>query len=188
MTQFSKATRDAKMREALGIVDIAKDLQSAIEQNYVRMPHADFNRLIWPIISDSSGRADMSIVSKVAGNPSAPIIVVDAGGAELYRMPALWNTRNLENRPKTRSQSMTVLAQDAAMRAHSGTIPPSEADSYVVSKIQHLIHDVKVSDVDLENWKLVVQYNTTGVPAQVAKTSTANQSMKVELDGNYEDL
>lgn len=187
---FSSAIRAAKIKEATAVADIAKSLKQAIEEDYTRMTHGDFHRLIWPIISSTEPDVDLTIVTKVAKNPQAPIIVTDTAGNEIYRMPPLWNTRNLEHRSLSRKDSISFRATEAAMRANSGTVPPSSADAYVVSQIQHLVGTVEISLEDKENWDKLWKYNAgDGVGTELnAKAVPIAKETGVELDGEYSDL
>ena len=173
-----------------GIVQTAKLLREGLEENYTRIRHREFHRVFYPLLIDTSGKTDLTPIVGLAHNPMSQIIVTDDNGVEVYRVPPLWNTRNLNRVATSRRDSISAIVDSAAQRANSGTIPPSKADSFIIESFQHLVNHVEVSDEDRDAWKVVLEYNQSPDISigQNQPTVKVRDVERLQFDGDYEDL
>jgi len=71
------------------VLEAMHDLTRAAKEDVPKMPEALFVSSILPILRDTSGKADLTIWSEIAGTPARPIDVVDPAGNVLFRCPPL---------------------------------------------------------------------------------------------------
>lgn len=173
-----------------GIVESTKLLRAGLDEGYTRIRHEDFHRVFYPLLASTEPGVDLSPIVYLAKNPMSPIIVTDDDGMEIYRVPPLWNTNNLNRVSRGRSDSISAVVDRAMMKANSGTVPPSHADSYVINSFAHLVNHVEVSEEHRKAWQTVLDFNQSpdvskGQNKTVPKVA---HEQKIELNGEYEDL
>lgn len=149
------------------IVEKLRTLQAIASNDVPKVPEAIFVQHILPVMTDRSGKVNLSRWVDVAGHAQRPIDVVDARGVVLFRVPAL-----LQSYP-TRSINgvQDSFLEHVQMSKKKIDIHPLMGSNYLTEGLLKRVIDLGPNHEVAQTWSDILArygYSMPGLPTPTA--------------------
>lgn len=131
-----------------GVVLAMEAIQKLNTADVPRVPEGIFTQHILPIMTDRSGKVDISAWLDIAGNAQRPIDVIDLRGQVLFRVPAMMRQLPTKTSSSHRA-SITELASTAKLK---GEVHPGLGQNFLAQGLSRHVPRLG-TQVDLESAK-----------------------------------
>lgn len=130
-----------------------KELINDGENDVARLPEHLFINNLLPVLTDTSGNADLSTWLDIAGHGFRPIDVYDAGtGVVLFRVPSLYTHRPTKKVGDSR-HSLAMMAQRAS---EYSTQHPALAQTFLRQQLTARQIDSQIDWDTLRQWNSIL--------------------------------
>ena len=161
-------------------------LRILTQQDAARITEPHFQAVILPILTDRSGKANLSAWLDIVGTATRPIDVLDPTGNVLFRVPPLVGTFQTQDSSTDPRQSMYEILSTAEKKS---AILPAVGAQYLKSALDAKIPALSVNVERAKQWNVIfARYNLPLIrlkgsdPTEVADSSSEAAGSKLFED------
>lgn len=177
---------------ALKVVETPPDLLAALkelaklkEEDVARISEAQFVNLLLPVLTDTTGKADLRVWQDLAGTVLRPIEVMDSAGNALFRVPSLMRRLNTRENPKDPNQAMSQIM--GAARAHLNRHPILGA-TFIQANLARVGVDNRIDYDTVRQWNAILKrYGKPLIPVDLPEDETTTKDKPKDVGNIFSD-
>ncbi len=184
LAEKAKVVRvDPELRKAMD------QILDATDQDVPKLPEPLFIKHLLPVLTDLSGKANLSVWLDIAGSYQRPIDVIGPTGAVLFRVPALIGTIPTNTQRDPHYGFWEVMRN---YQNHNNVLPQM-GRQFLDEALPRLVHRGQVNIEEAYQWNAILKrYNLPQLPLDLPARSDAATSSAVGdsemFTGEFDEL
>lgn len=167
------------------VLEALKQISDLTSSDVARISEAQFVSTLLPVLTDTTGKADLRVWQDLAGHALRPIDVVDFAGNVLFRVPSL--LRRLPTRRNPDSYQNTFSSIVAEGKLHSDRHPVL-GRTFLETRLAQVSVDGKIDYDTAGRWnEILKRYGKEPIPVEIPGTPKSTEGTSSNVGSIFSD-
>lgn len=167
------------------VLEALNELTKLSKEDVARITEVQFVNYLLPVLTDTSGKADLRVWQDLAGHALRPIDVIDIAGNALFRVPALLRRAGTRQNPSEYRHSISNIIGEG--KVHLDRHPVLGA-TFLETRLAQVSVDGKIDYETASQWnEILKRYGKPTLPVELPGSPKSTQEPSKNVGSIFSD-
>lgn len=167
------------------VLEALKQISNLTSEDVARISEAQFVNVLLPVLTDTSGKADLRVWQDLAGHALRPIDVVDFAGNVLFRVPSLLRRLPTRRNPDSFQNTFSNIVSEGKLHYDRH---PVLGMTFLEARLAQVSVDGKIDYETAMRWnEILKRYGKDTIPVNLPDIKKTTEGTSSNVGSIFSD-